>query len=278
MSRSENPTFGEQVGAMYGNTTNMLLYDTLVGENIHIGFWANENDQSSLEQAQNQFTDLFIEKLHAEPASRLLDAGCGIGAPTLRIARATGTHIVGVSVSEGQIERARKKATEQGLSKQVTFQHADMTNLPFESSAFDHAYAIESIMHIPGRISALSEISRVLKPGGHFVFSDIVTKDELSSQEEQLISDWYTEFVALDSLMESLQTAGLVVIRSLNITSNITPTFSLSRENLRLHHDDLINKGISAEALLLFRQNFGQVSKILEQKVEHLLVTAQKPG
>ncbi|HRZ87925.1 MAG TPA: class I SAM-dependent methyltransferase, partial [Spirochaetia bacterium] len=78
----------------------------------------------------------FIEKeLGSDRSKRILDIGCGTGRHTLELT-ARGYAVIGVDLSESQLERARDKARERGLS--VEFRREDARNLPFEAE-FDAA-------------------------------------------------------------------------------------------------------------------------------------------
>src|SRR3954470_6701138 len=64
------------------------------GDNFHFGYWDGPSDTSSVEEATDRFTDLLIERLAVGPGDRVLDVGCGIGRPALRLASATGASVV----------------------------------------------------------------------------------------------------------------------------------------------------------------------------------------
>jgi cyclopropane fatty-acyl-phospholipid synthase-like methyltransferase len=276
MFGQEDLTHGQKVGMFYDRMS--VFYHTLSGENMHLGYWVDENDQSSLEQAQDHFTDLFIEQIQAAPGSRLLDAGCGRGEPALRIARATDARIVGITISRSQLAAAQDKAKMPELRDRVSFQYADMMSLPFESMSFDNAVALESLIHVPDRMSALREIARVLKPGARFVFSDFVTRNTISPQEEKVIASvFFSRFISPDILMENLRSAGFTTLRSLDLSEGTIRTLPLVVENLQDHRGQLLNNGaMSAEQLTLMNQYINIFKEFMETRVRYLLITAEK--
>jgi len=96
---------------------------------------------------------------------RVLDVGCGEGHFAAELARA-GLHVIAVDVAEEPLRRARKK-------------HADLDlrlvpvegPWPFADASFDIAWAGETIEHIADTAGWLSELRRVLRPGGSLLLS-----------------------------------------------------------------------------------------------------------
>jgi trans-aconitate methyltransferase len=118
---------------------------------------------------QDQASTL-VELLHSDtaypPGSRVLEAGCGVGAQTVTLAR-NSPHalITSVDISESSVTEAARTAAESGLSN-VLFQQADLFNLPFDPDSFDHIFVCFVLEHLPKPVEALLELKEVLKAGG----------------------------------------------------------------------------------------------------------------
>jgi ubiquinone/menaquinone biosynthesis C-methylase UbiE len=168
-SQSAVPPTADQVTDYYGALGPLL--QMAWGDNFHFGYWDGPSDTSSPEEATDQFTDLLTERLRVGPGDRVLDVGCGIGRPALRVASSTGADVLGITISRQQVEQASQLAETEGMSDQVSFQYADAMNMPFEEASFDAVLAFESIVHMD-RPTALREMIRVLKPGGRLVLTD----------------------------------------------------------------------------------------------------------
>jgi ubiquinone/menaquinone biosynthesis C-methylase UbiE len=93
-----------------------------------------------------------------------LDVGAGPGSITATLGHAAGPDglALGVDVSEPMLARAVRAAA----APQVGFLRADAQRLPFRDQSFDVAVSIAVFQLIPDPAAALSEIARVLKPGG----------------------------------------------------------------------------------------------------------------
>jgi SAM-dependent methyltransferase len=98
--------------------------------------------------------------------ARVLEAGCGIGAQTLTLARQSpGAGIVAVDVSLASLAEARRAVAAAELPN-VTFLRADIFSLPFAPASFDHVFVCFVLEHLPEPLDALACLRRVLKPGG----------------------------------------------------------------------------------------------------------------
>jgi SAM-dependent methyltransferase len=111
-----------------------------------------------------------VDLLHSDtsyPAGSLvLEAGCGVGAQTVTLARnSPGARIVSVDISEKSIAAAKAKADAAGLTN-VQFRQADIFALPFEPESFDHVFVCFLLEHLARPVEALAALKGSLKPGG----------------------------------------------------------------------------------------------------------------
>jgi len=121
------------------------------------------------ERLVDQATTL-TELLHGDtvyPAgSRVLEAGCGVGAQTVTLVRnSPQAEFVAIDVSAASLTAAEAAVRRQGPA-QVVFQQADLFHLPFGDAAFDHVFVCFVLEHLRQPVEALRRLQRVLKPGG----------------------------------------------------------------------------------------------------------------
>jgi SAM-dependent methyltransferase len=96
---------------------------------------------------------------------RALDLGCGEGTLTAELA-AAGATVIGAEVAPAAVERAR------ALHPSLEFRLIPIDGpLPFEDSAFDLVWSSEVIEHVPDTGSWLSEVRRVMAPGGRLLLT-----------------------------------------------------------------------------------------------------------
>ena len=118
---------------------------------------------------QDQASTL-VELLHSDtsyPAgSRVLEAGCGVGAQTVILAQNSPQALItSIDISAASVSEARRTAAAAGVTN-VQFEQADIFNLPFEADSFDHIFICFVLEHLPQPVEALHALKRCLKPGG----------------------------------------------------------------------------------------------------------------
>ena len=126
-------------------------------------------DRREYIRLQDQASTL-VELLHSDtsyPAgSRVLEAGCGVGAQTITLAKNSPyARITSVDISESSVIEAEKKAAAAGVAN-VQFKQADIFNLPFNQESFDHVFVCFVLEHLAQPIEALRILKKQLKIGG----------------------------------------------------------------------------------------------------------------
>lgn len=115
--------------------------------------------------------DTLAELLHRDTAypagSRVLEAGCGVGAQTVHLVDGSpDARFVAVDISAGSLARARTRLRAHAPDARISWQRADLYRLPFADAAFDHVFACFVLEHLPDPVGALAALRRVLRPGG----------------------------------------------------------------------------------------------------------------
>lgn len=111
---------------------------------------------------------LFTEVLDIVPGEDVVDVGCGPGGIHKQLFRA-GAQVFGIDASPGMVAEAKAQAERDGLNVQV--QVGDAENLPFSDDQFDAALCCHMLYHVPDIRKALTELRRVVRPGGRVLIS-----------------------------------------------------------------------------------------------------------
>jgi SAM-dependent methyltransferase len=107
--------------------------------------------------------EIFLDWLAPDPGLRWVDIGCGNGAfSELIVERCAPAEVQGVDPSEGQLAFARTRPA----ARLARFQQGDAMALPFADSSFDAAVMALVIFFVPDPAKGLSEMVRVVRPGG----------------------------------------------------------------------------------------------------------------
>jgi ubiquinone/menaquinone biosynthesis C-methylase UbiE len=118
---------------------------------------------------QDQASTL-VELLHSDtsyPAgSRVLEAGCGIGAQTITLARnSPDACITSIDIAESSLAEAKRRVEGAGFTN-VRFQQGDIFNLAFDPESFDHIFVCFVLEHLARPLEALNILANFLKAGG----------------------------------------------------------------------------------------------------------------
>jgi ubiquinone/menaquinone biosynthesis C-methylase UbiE len=103
------------------------------------------------------------------PGERVIDVACGTGLVTFAAAAAVGPEgtVLGTDISDAMVAQARARAT--GIPHDLRFERMDAEELALPNATFDVALCALGLMYVPDVARALSEMTRVVVPGGRVV-------------------------------------------------------------------------------------------------------------
>lgn len=118
-----------------------------------------------------------------QPGETVLDLGSGAGVDAFVARRAVGEsgRVEGVDFAPAMVEKARRNAEQLGYDN-VRFHHGEIEELPFGDQAVDVVISNCVLNLVPDKSQAFAEIFRVLRPGGRFIISDIVSTGALPEE------------------------------------------------------------------------------------------------
>ena len=133
------------------------------------GTYVHGYDRKEHQRLQDQASTL-AELLHSDTTypegSSVLEAGCGVGAQTVTLARhSPDALITSIDISEASVLEARKAVHAAGI-KNVTLRQADIFQLPFAPASFDHVFLCFVLEHLARPAEALRALKSIVKPGG----------------------------------------------------------------------------------------------------------------
>lgn len=102
---------------------------------------------------------------------RVLDLACGTGDLAFAAARC-GAEVIGVDLTHTMIEHARVRAAREAAAARIVWTVGDMTHLPLAAASCDVVTTGYGLRNVPDLAAALTEIHRVLRPGGRLYSLD----------------------------------------------------------------------------------------------------------
>jgi len=114
----------------------------------------------------NTLTELLHSGTSYTKGEKLLEAGCGVGAQTVILAKKSPrTQITSIDLSPVSLKKAEMLAKKAKI-KNVVFKQADIYRLPFGDGAFDHVFVCFVLEHLRDPLKALRGLKRAVKKGG----------------------------------------------------------------------------------------------------------------
>ncbi len=111
-----------------------------------------------------------MRKMSVREGQSAIDLCCGTCDWTISLASASRTgSIVGLDFSRNMLEYGRQKIEKLGLQRQISLVHGNAMQLPFDDNQFDYATIGFGLRNVPDIDRVLSEMTRVVKPGGKVV-------------------------------------------------------------------------------------------------------------
>lgn len=134
-------------------------------------------------------TDRLVEASGVAPDAHILDIGCGLGGPAMRIAKVHGRKVTGVDLVETNVATARTRVAEAGLADKIEIIQGDATALPFSDGSFDAVFTQDALCHVPDKAAALAEAARVVRGQGAIGITDWVETSTMTQVRREQVLD-----------------------------------------------------------------------------------------
>jgi ubiquinone/menaquinone biosynthesis C-methylase UbiE len=132
-------------------------------------------------------TEELIRWLDIRRGERVLDLGCGTGYTTSLVAKRLGATVVAADLRPKMLRWAKRRAAREHVIDAVRLVAADAHCLPFRDASFDAA-VVESVLVFCDVPAALTELFRVLKPGGRLGCNEITAIGNITHEQEERLA------------------------------------------------------------------------------------------
>ena len=134
-----------------------------------------------------------IQKLKPQKPKLILDIATGTGDFAIAATRINHAKVIGIDISEGMLEVGRRKLKKKKLTESIELLKADSENIPFDNDKFDAAIVGFGVRNFENLKKGLTEINRVLKPGG--VFYVLEFSKPVKSPYKQIYQFYFTKIL-----------------------------------------------------------------------------------
>jgi tocopherol O-methyltransferase len=172
---------------------------------------------------------VLAEKAGVSKSDYLLDAGCGVGGSAIYLAAKYGCRVMGITLSEKQVEHARENARRNNVNGHVSFEKKDYCDTGYSSGSFNLVWGLESVGTAVNKSAFLSESYRLLKPGGRLIIADYFKTGNINTDNNRIMKSWLNNWAITDldnneDFKYRLVKAGFNNISVEDYTANIVPS------------------------------------------------------
>ena len=188
------------------------LYDLFLDKKRQYSCAYFKNEQDSLETAQNNKIEHIIKKLNLKPNQKVLDIGSGWGTLAIEIAKKTQCEVLGITLSENQLEYSLKKVKELNLENQVNFKLIDYREL---EEKFDRVVSVGMFEHVGRKFykTYFNQVFKLLKDDGvaliHTIGSVLPPRDPQPWITKYIFPGGYTP--SLSEVAGPIEKSGLAI-------------------------------------------------------------------
>ena len=188
------------------------LYDLFLDNKRQYSCAYFKDDKDTLETAQNNKIEHIIKKLNLKPNQKVLDIGSGWGNLAIEIAQKSHCEVLGITLSENQLEYSNKKAKELNLENQVSFKLMDYREI---DEKFDRIVSVGMFEHVGRKFykKYFNTVSNLLSDDGvaliHTIGSVNPPRDPHPWITKYIFPGGYTP--SLSEVVSPIEKSGLVI-------------------------------------------------------------------
>jgi sarcosine/dimethylglycine N-methyltransferase len=154
-----------------------FYYRVWGGEDIHIGIYDSPDEDIFTASARTvkKMTSLLPS---IDENTKVLDMGSGYGGSARYLVSQFGCHVTCINLSDTENERNKVRTKEKGLEEYIDIHSDNFEKMPYDDESFDLIWMQDAILHSGNKEQVFKEVQRVLKPKGHFIFTDPMQSDD----------------------------------------------------------------------------------------------------
>lgn len=208
-------------------------------KSLHLGYYDDDHEEPG--PAAMNTMRVLSEAAGIEGDHRVLNIGCGVGEDSIWNALAFGATVIGLNISETQLEMARENAANHGVTDLTEFRFDDFHEMDtVETDSIDVVWGLEALSHSADKGRVLDQARRVLVPGGRIALTDLFVPAGVSPENEEWIrrvnENLGLSLDGIDDFEAALDERGFGNVRIRDLTDGIERSTTRRYKFARLAH------------------------------------------
>lgn len=235
----------KDIKAYYNNDAAQAFYQTIWGGNsIHVGLY--EDPSLTIRSAGRETIKKMIDLLpvSVDGNTRILDIGAGYGGAARYVSWHYGARVDCLDISEKQNKYNKKKVAQSGLTQLIRVINGNFENIPLDDRSYDIVWCNDALLHCEDREEAIKEVNRVLRPGGWFVFTEVLHGENAARGSLKAILE-RLPVLALGTLKDYqrlLRNAGFAEEQTLEMPQHLLTHYSRVQKEMKSEKKQLIER------------------------------------
>jgi SAM-dependent methyltransferase len=226
----------------YYNSKEVLSFQRLIykhSDHCSIGLY---DAQESIHEAMYKTVEKMASLVPLNESSVVLDMGAGYGGAARYLANTANCFVDCLNLSEEQNQRNRELNQKQGLDSQIRVIEGSFEEIPSENAHYDVVWSQDALLFSSDRVKMLQQVHRVLKKGGHFIFTDPMKSDDCPTEVLQPL----LERIHLDSLSSfdfyrnTAKNLGFEEIQMIELTEQLTKHYARLLEEINTQYETFL--------------------------------------
>jgi sarcosine/dimethylglycine N-methyltransferase len=227
----------------YYNSKQVLSFQEIIynhhNEHCSVGLYEG---QESIHEAMYKTVVTMASLLPLNESSIVLDLGAGYGGAARYLAKTTGCSVDCLNLSEGQNRCNRESNQQQGLDSQIRVIEGNFEAIPSTDAHYDVVWSQDALLFSSDRFKVFQQVYRVLKPSGHFIFTDPMTSDDCPAEILQpLLARIYLDSLSSVSFYRNTATTlGFEEVQVIEMTEQLTQHYARLLEEINTQYETFL--------------------------------------
>lgn len=211
------------------------VYYRYWGQFFHLAVFEEGDDPRDLDAAFTRTHERYFRAISGSTAGRILELACGGGAFSQWLAERTSGDVVGIDISDAQLQRARRRL-QHGPTNLTFVQHDIMDIAELDVPPFDAAVCLDAACYLPDRRRALRGIAERLRSGARLLLVDWCRSESVTALQQELIFEPFyrawgiPELETVGGYEAALGAAGFQLLEVDDLSGRVMPNWQRAYE------------------------------------------------